>query len=78
VVARSAEDLRTEVCGLLDGLDPDAIVRKIRLLADGYEAAALLCFEKPGSFCHRALAAQWIEAETGVPVVEYGSCGERR
>lgn len=30
----------------------------------------LLCWEKPGDFCHRRLVAKWIEKETGMVVPE--------
>ena len=31
----------------------------------------LLCFEKPGDFCHRRLVAAWFETALGVSVVEW-------
>ncbi len=30
----------------------------------------LLCYELPGEFCHRRLAAEWLEAELGVAIPE--------
>ncbi|MFH7241760.1 MAG: hypothetical protein ACHWZW_02815 [Spirulina sp.] len=30
----------------------------------------LLCFEKPTDFCHRRLAANWLESELGIEVPE--------
>jgi hypothetical protein len=38
-----------------------------------YKAGAglvLLCFEKPGEFCHRRLFARWIEQQTGQHIPE--------
>lgn len=32
--------------------------------------AILLCWEAPGTFCHRRLVAEWLERETGIPVPE--------
>lgn len=32
--------------------------------------AVLLCWERPGEFCHRRLIAQWFEKELGLEVPE--------
>lgn len=32
----------------------------------------LLCWEKPGKFCHRRIIAQWLENATGNNVKEFG------
>ena len=32
----------------------------------------LLCYEKPGDFCHRRLVADWFATELGVEVPEFG------
>lgn len=34
------------------------------------EDVALLCFEKPGDFCHRRLVADWFKAELDLEVSE--------
>lgn len=34
------------------------------------EDVTLLCFEKPGDFCHRRLVADWFKAEIGIEVPE--------
>lgn len=34
------------------------------------EDVTLLCYEKPGEFCHRRLVADWFELELGVVVSE--------
>ena len=34
------------------------------------EDASLLCYEKPGDFCHRRIVAEWLEKGTGVVVPE--------
>lgn len=54
---------------VLDHLDArdvyDAII-------DEYgDDVALLCFEKPGDFCHRRLVAEWFETELKVSVPEW-------
>jgi hypothetical protein len=36
------------------------------------EGSILLCWEKPGEFCHRRLVAQWIQDKTGLYVPEFG------
>lgn len=30
----------------------------------------LLCWEKPGDFCHRRLVAKWLEAAVGIKILE--------
>lgn len=35
------------------------------------EDAILLCYEKPGEFCHRRIVAEWFETELGIVVPEY-------
>jgi len=35
------------------------------------EDSVLLCWEKPGLFCHRRLVAEWFELELGVLVPEF-------
>lgn len=37
------------------------------------EDAILLCYERPGDFCHRRLVAAWIERETGLVVPEWSA-----
>lgn len=34
---------------------------------------SILCYEKPGDFCHRHLVAEWIENELGIAVPEFGT-----
>jgi hypothetical protein len=40
--------------------------------ADLGDRACLLCFEHPRWFCHRRLAAEWLEAALGIEVAEFG------
>ena len=45
-------------------------LKKIVEMYDGYESVALVCFERPGQFCHRHLVAEWLE-EGGYMVEEF-------
>ena len=49
---------------ILAPLDP------VKLAAE-LDNSILLCWEKPGEFCHRRLVAEWLEAATGEPVPEF-------
>ena len=49
---------------ILSLLDP------VKLAAE-LDGAILLCWEKPGEFCHRRLVAEWLEAATGEAVPEF-------
>jgi len=51
---------------ILDNLDAREVVKVLG------EDAILLCWEKPGEFCHRRLVAEWLERELGIKVPEYG------
>lgn len=49
---------------VLDLLDPKEVLRDLG------EDAVLLCYEKPGQFCHRRLVAEWLEEKLGIEVKE--------
>lgn len=49
---------------VLRQLDPQAIWQELG------EDAVLLCWEKPGDFCHRRLVAEWLEKRLGVTIKE--------
>ena len=49
---------------VLDQLDPKEVLRDIG------EDAVLLCWEKPGQFCHRHLVAKWLKEKLGIEVTE--------
>jgi hypothetical protein len=53
--------------GVLSKLDPG------RVRADLGDDAILLCWERPGAFCHRRLVAEWLEENLGVSVPEVGA-----
>lgn len=40
------------------------------IVEDLEDGAILLCWEKPGDFCHRRIVAEWIEEKTGIRVPE--------
>jgi hypothetical protein len=52
---------------VLKHLDPQQVFEELG------ENAILLCYEKPGDFCHRCLSARWFETELGILVPEYNS-----
>ena len=49
---------------ILGKLDPHKTAKLL-------ENSILLCWERPGEFCHRRLVAEWLERETGIIVPEY-------
>ena len=54
---------------------PSSIVEKIRRLSQGKDCA-LLCYEKPGEFCHRHILADWLNKELNAGIEEYDVGGE--
>lgn len=54
-------------------LDANSVVRELEILSAGLDVA-LVCYEKPGDFCHRHLVADWLN-EHGYEVKEYGYSG---
>ena len=57
-------EYKKEYWGLIKHLDPKAV---FEFLGDD---AVLLCYEKPGDFCHRRLVAKWLEVKLGIMVPE--------
>ena len=51
---------------ILAKLDPEEVYRELG------ENAVLLCWEKPGDWCHRRRVAEWFEEALGVEIPEYG------
>lgn len=49
---------------VLDKLDPKEIYDEIG------EDSVLLCWEKPGSFCHRRIVAKWLEDNLSIKIEE--------
>lgn len=54
----------------LSKLNAVSVLEQLISISEGKDIA-LLCYEKPGDFCHRRLVAEWIEKETGMEVPEY-------
>lgn len=50
---------------VLSKLDAQEVFNKLG------ERAIMICYEKPGEFCHRRLVARWLETELGILVPEY-------
>lgn len=55
---------------ILGKLRVEEVVYEIERLS-GRKDAALLCYEKPGDFCHRHLLADWLTRESGLVVEEF-------
>lgn len=41
-----------------------------KVLADLGDNAVMLCYEKPGDFCHHHIIADWLHKNTGIEVKE--------
>jgi uncharacterized protein (DUF488 family) len=61
-------EYRKAYAEILSGLSPERVYDDIVTLA-GREAI-LLCWEKPGVFCHRRLLAEWLEERLGIEIRE--------
>lgn len=68
------EGYRMEVLG---HLAPESVIQSIGYLSKGKDAA-LLCYEKPGDFCHRRLLADWMLEQTGLEIPEFGVVQEKK
>jgi len=49
---------------VLDELDPREVYEELG------EHAVLLCYEKPGKFCHRHLVSEWLSKNLGIEITE--------
>lgn len=49
---------------VLRKLDPKKVYQELG------ENAVILCYEKPGTFCHRRLVAEWLEKELKIEIPE--------
>lgn len=54
---------------VLDELNPDTVISELKELAKSNNIA-LICYEKPGDFCHRHLVAEWLK-NYGYQIEEY-------
>lgn len=50
---------------ILAALDPKRVYEELK-------DSIILCWEAPGVYCHRRIVAEWLEAECGVTIPEYG------
>jgi uncharacterized protein (DUF488 family) len=64
-------DFAQRYLDMLAGLDPAAVLSDLEALAGGRDVA-LVCFERALTFCHRRVAASWLEEKLGVEVTEWG------
>jgi hypothetical protein len=55
---------------ILDSLNPREVWDELHRLA-GEAEPVLLCYEKPGEFCHRRIVAEWFYNELGKMVRKY-------
>lgn len=55
----------------LSKLSPSEVVEQLRNLSNGNDIA-LICYEKPSSFCHRQLVAAWLNQYLGLDAEEWG------
>ena len=46
------------------------VIQELTALGGGHDVI-LLCFEKPGEFCHRHLVVQWLNQFTNQKIIEY-------
>lgn len=61
------QEYTTRYVQLLEGreIDPMGIAHNLP------EGTILLCYERPGDFCHRRVLAEWVEQTTGVKIPEW-------
>lgn len=56
---------------VLNTLNPETVIQELFSLApQGTEHIALICYEKPGDFCHRNLVAEWLR-QHGYKCIEW-------
>lgn len=55
---------------VLQPLNPYTVIQELSTLGGGHDVI-LLCFEKPGEFCHRHLVAQRLNQFTNQKIIEY-------
>lgn len=54
---------------VLKELNPDSVLKELMAFYDGQDIVTLICYEKPGDFCHRHLVADWLK-NAGIEVEE--------
>jgi hypothetical protein len=64
-------DVIREICNRLDDKDTDLLYKTDSYIQDSTQVnIALVCYEKPGKFCHRHLVAEWFR-QNGIEVKEW-------
>ncbi len=56
---------------VLSRVNPKEFLKDVEMLSQGKDVA-LLCYEKPGDFCHRHLLADWLNEKLGLEIKEFG------
>ena len=59
-------------CEYLSTLTPSNVISDLYNFCRKKESPVLICYEKPGDFCHRHLVSDWLN-ENGFICTEYGS-----
>ena len=62
--ALSEEQYTERYMEQLSKLDPVEVYKELR------DDAILVCYERPGSFCHRHIVAKWLNDSLGIQVTE--------
>lgn len=62
------EHFENEVLGTL--LSPQEVLTTLIERANG-KIPCLICYEKPGEFCHRHLVAEWLQNNCNIKVEEF-------
>lgn len=55
---------------VLDQLNPQVVYTVLMRAANG-KIPCLICYEKPGDFCHRHLVADWLSEKLNLKIEEY-------
>jgi len=55
---------------VLSGLDPLDVVNELQEFYPEADQLTLICYEKPGDFCHRHLVSEWLR-QAGIDAKEF-------
>ncbi|MDD3907441.1 MAG: hypothetical protein PHF34_04425 [Bacteroidales bacterium] len=71
---KTIEEYAPAYIKLLERFDIDRFRDDLRIISnnEGGKDIALLCYEKPGEFCHRRLFAEWFKEKVGYDIKEFG------